>query len=118
MTKAKPRKTKKIKVPKLKEIYGKKTPDYARRKRADILQKMVTEAEEDGLYEKLDVTLEQVRIVELEAENARLSAMLTRLFEHQQRHDPDPGCPICTGVAAYLEGRPLTEDQQREFDQP
>lgn len=122
----------------------------------DRLQAMVTQAEEDGLYEALDVTLDQVRIVELEADNedleaevARLNAalefrqseleaalipvgrvsealrearwvrtMLTRLFEHQQRHDPDPQCPTCGGVEAYLEGRELTADQQREFDQP
>jgi len=79
MTKAKPPKTKKIKAPKLKEIYGKKAPDYARRRRADILQKMVTQAEEDGLYESLDVTPDQVRVVELEAELADKDAEIARL---------------------------------------
>jgi flagellar biosynthesis regulator FlaF len=46
MTKPKRPKTKKLTVPKLKEIYGKKAPDYARRpKRADVLKRMTEEAE-------------------------------------------------------------------------
>lgn len=55
------------------------------------------------------------------AEKHELRAMLVRLFEHrslgdrhQQRHDSDTDCLICVGVEGYLEGRSLTEDQQRD----
>jgi hypothetical protein len=66
VTKPKRPKTKKLTVPKLKEIYGKKAPDYARRPKArgQILRQMRDEAEATGLAEKLDVTLDDVVALE------------------------------------------------------
>ena len=66
MTKPKRPKTKKLTVPKLKEIYGKKAPDYARRPKArgQILRQMRDEAEATGRAEKLDVTLDDVVALE------------------------------------------------------
>ena len=63
MTKRKRPKTKKNTLPKLKEIYGRRAPDYARRpkkKRAEILQQMRDDAEATGLAQKLDVTPDDV----------------------------------------------------------
>ena len=63
MTKAKPPKTKKYTLPKLKEIYGRKAPDYSRRPkktRGEILQQMRDDAEATGLDKKLDVTPDDV----------------------------------------------------------
>jgi hypothetical protein len=53
-------------VPKLKEIYGKKAPDYARRSKArgQILRQMRDEAEATGLDKKLDATLDDVVALE------------------------------------------------------